>query len=133
MYWLPILHKTLIKHNLLASQVHVFATELPNLLTSSLAAIKQHLIWYCEKVYEKSGKTFVPSIKSSGEIINKLKLRGICATYLSSIFSTLYTTLPYNRIGVKKIDLIGWSFQGEGLPFLACSESNARFTSEHQT
>ena len=37
--------------------------------------------------------------KKSGELINKLKLRGFHATSLSTYdFSTLYTTLPHNLI-----------------------------------
>ena len=66
-------------------------------------------------------------------MINKLKLRGIRATSLSTYdFSTLYTTLPHNLIKEKLNDLIEWSFEREGLPYLACNERNAFFTSEHQ-
>ena len=39
------------------------------------------------------------SIKNSGEVLRKLKLRGFRATSLSTYdFSTLYTTLPHNLI-----------------------------------
>ena len=38
-------------------------TELSKLLTSFLLAIKKHAIRYCEKVYERSGKTLFLSIK----------------------------------------------------------------------
>ena len=39
------------------------------------------------------------SIKISGEVLNKLKSRGLRATSLSTYdFSTLYTTLPHNLI-----------------------------------
>ena len=46
--------------------------------------------------------------------------------------STLYTTLPRNLIKEKLKDLIEWSFQREGSPYLACNERNAFFTPEHQ-
>ena len=39
---------------------------------------------YCEKVYGRSGKNFFWSIKNSGEVINKLRLRGFRATRLST-------------------------------------------------
>ena len=42
------------------------------------------------------------------------------------------TTLPYTLIKEKLNDLIEWSFEREGLPYLACNERNAFFTSEHQ-
>ena len=34
-------------------------TELSKLLTSCLTAVKNHVIRYCKKVYERSGKKFV--------------------------------------------------------------------------
>ena len=68
-------------------------TELSKLLTSFLTAVKKHVIKYCEKGYEWSGKTLFWSIKKSGEILDKLKARDFNATSLSTHnFSTLYTT-----------------------------------------
>ena len=51
-------------------------TELSKLVTSCLAAIKNHVIKYCEKVYERSGKNLFWSIENSCEVIYKLKSRG---------------------------------------------------------
>ena len=59
-------------------------TELSKLLTSSLTAVKNHVIRYCEKVYERSGKTLFWSIINSGEVLNKLKSRGFRANNLST-------------------------------------------------
>ena len=51
---------------------------------------ENHVIRYCEKVYERSGKNLFWSIKNSGEVLNKLKSRGFRATSLSTYdFSTL--------------------------------------------
>ena len=44
-------------------------------------------------------------------------------------FSRLYTTLPHNVIKEKLIYLIEWTFKGEGLPYIACNERQALFTS----
>ena len=93
------------------------------------ASLKKHVIKYCEKVYERSGKNLFWSIKNSGEILDKLKARNFNATSLSTYdFSTLYTTLPHNLIKDKLIDLIERTFQREGSPYLACSDRNAFFT-----
>ena len=55
---------------------------------------------------------------NSGEILNKLKSRGILASGLSTYdFSTLFTTLPYNRIKEKLTELIVRTFNGEGSLF----------------
>ena len=61
------------------SQVH-----LSKLLASCLTAIKNHVIKYCEKVYERSGKTLFWSIKNSYEVLNKLKFRGFRVSSLST-------------------------------------------------
>ena len=116
--------KDRIKHDLLQ-------TELSKLLTSCLTVVKNHVIRYCEKVYERSGKNLVWSIKNSGEVLNKLKSTEFRATSLSIYdFSTLYTTLPHNSIKEKIINLIEWTFKREGSPYIACNERQAFFTSE---
>ena len=69
MYWLPKLHKRPYKARFIANSSSCTTTELSKLLTSCLTAVKNHVIRYCEKVYEKSGKNL--------------------STY---DFSTLYTT-----------------------------------------
>ena len=102
MYWLPKLHKKTYKARFIANSSSCTTTELSKLLTSCLTAVKNHVIRYCEKVYERSGKTLFWSIKNSGEVLNKLKSRGFRATSLSTYdFSTLCTTLPHNLIKEK--------------------------------
>ena len=99
MYWLPKLHKRPYKARFIANSSSCTKIELSKLLTSCLTAVKNHVIRYCEKVYERSGKNLFWSINNSGEVLNKLKSRGFRATSLSTYdFSTLYTTLPDNLI-----------------------------------
>ena len=99
MYWLPKLHKRPYKARFIANSSSCTTTELSKLLTSCLTAVQNHVIRYCEKIYERSGKNLFWSIKNSGEVLNKLKSRGFRATSLSTYdFSTLYTTLPHNLI-----------------------------------
>ena len=108
-------------------------TELSKLLTSCLKAVKKHVIKYCEKVYERSGKNLFWSINKSGEILDKLKARYFNATSLSTYdFSTLYTTLPHNLIKDKFIDLIEITFQREGSHYLACNDRNAFLLQRNQ-
>ena len=131
LYWLPKLHKKPYKARFIANSSSCTTTELSKLLTSCLTAVKKHVIKYCEKVYERSGKNLFWSIKNSGEILDKLKARDFNATSLSTYdFSTLYTTLPHNLIKIKLIDLIERTFQREGSSYLACNDRNAFFTSE---
>ena len=132
MYWLPKLHKIPYKARFIANSSSCTTTEISKLLTSCFTAVKTDVIRYWKKVYERSGKNLFWSIKNSGEVINKLKMRGFRATSLSMYhFSALYTTLPHNLIQEKLNNLIEWSFERECLPYLACNERNAFFTTEH--
>ena len=54
--WLPKLHKKSHKDRFIANSSSCTTTELSKLLTSCLTALKKHIIKYCEKVYERSGK-----------------------------------------------------------------------------
>ena len=93
------------------------------MLTSCLATIKKLIIKYCERVYERSGKNLFWSIGNSGEVLNRLKSRGFCASSLSTYdFSTLYTTLPHSLVGDKLVDLVGRTFQGGGSLCVACQK-----------
>ena len=92
MLYLPKLKKGPYKARFIANSSSCTTTELSKLLTSCLTAVK-HVIKYCEKVYERSGKNLFWSIKNSGEILDKLKARDFNATSLSTYdFSTLYAT-----------------------------------------
>ena len=63
MYWLPKLHKTPYKARFIAKSSSCTTTELSKLLTSCLTAVKNHVIRYCEKVYERSGKNIFGLLK----------------------------------------------------------------------
>ena len=117
-----------IKHDLLQNR-SCTTTELSTLLISCLTAVKNHVVRYCEKVYERSGKNLFWSIKNSGEVLKTLKSRGFRATSLSTyVFSTLYTTLPHNLIIEKLINLIEWTFKREGfLHVFFTSEDTKRY------
>ena len=128
-YWLLNCTKT-YKARFIANSSSGTITELSILLTSCLTTIKIHVIKYCEKVCERSGKTLFWSIKNSCEVLNKLKSRGFRASSLSTYdFSTIYTTLPHNLIKDKLVDLIERTFQRGGSLYIACNDKNAFFTS----
>ena len=106
LYWLPKLHKRPYKARFIANSSSCTTTELSKLLTSCHTAIKKHVIKYCDKGIERSGRNLFCSIKNSNEVLNKLKSRQFRAFSLSTYdFSTLYTTLPHNLIEEKLNDL----------------------------
>ena len=60
-----------------------------------------------------------------------MKSRGFLASGLSTYdFSTLYTTLPNNKIKDKLTELIEQTFNREGSLYFACNDKNAFFTSD---
>ena len=98
--WLPGLRGAPYRARFVANSGSCAAAELSELLTSCLTAVKGHVIRYCGRVYERSGKNLFWSIRGSGGVLGRLKSGGFRATSLSTYdFSTLYTTLPHNLIG----------------------------------
>ena len=69
LYWLPKLHNKPYKARFIVNSSSCTTTELSKLLTSCLTAVQKHVIKYCEKVYERSGKNIFWFIKNSGEIL----------------------------------------------------------------
>ena len=101
------------------------------ILTSCLTAIKNHVIKYCETVYERNGKTLFWSIKNSDEILNKLKSKCFLASSVSTYdLLTLYTTLPHNLIKEKLTEFIERFFNREGSCYSACNVKRAILTPE---
>ena len=75
-------------------------TELSIILTSCLTAIKNHVIKYCESVFERNGENLFWSIKNSCEILKNEKSKGFLASSVSTYdFFTPYliTSLSYQR------------------------------------
>ena len=103
LYWLPKLQRRPYKSRFIANSSACTTTELSILLTSCHTATNNHVIKYCTTVYERNVKNLFWSIKYSGEILNKLMSRGFLSIY---DFSTLYTTLPRNRIKENLTELI---------------------------
>ena len=71
--YLNSIKKKTYKARFIANSSSCTTTVLSKLLTWCLTAVKKHVIKYCEKVYERSGKNLFWSIKNSGEILDKLK------------------------------------------------------------
>ena len=75
------------------------------------------------------------SIKSSGEVLSKLKSKGVRATTLSTYFLSIYihffTTLLHNFIKLLGVFVRAFKkiFKYKGTLYLACNDKKALFTS----
>ena len=66
----------------------------------------------CE--YANSNVNYFWSIKNSSEVIEKLRMRNLQGSQVSSFdFSTLYTSLPHDLIKAKVLSLVKWCFDRE--------------------
>ena len=97
LYWL----KTLFKARFIANSSYCTTTELSQLLTSCITAVKnKHVIKYCEEVYERFSKNLFWSVKNSGDVLNKLKnVKAFNAISLSTFdffYSLHYFTSKFN-------------------------------------
>jgi hypothetical protein len=96
MYWIPKLHQKRYKARFLANSTSCTTNKLFILLTSCLTAIKTHVIRYCDKVYENTGKHLFWSIKNSGKILDQFKIKNFQASTVSTYnLATLDTTSIY--------------------------------------
>ena len=64
LYWLQKLHKRPYKSRLIANSSSCTTTELSTILTSCLTAIINHVIKYCETVFERNGENLFWSVKT---------------------------------------------------------------------
>ena len=69
LYWLHKLHKRPYKSRFIANSSTCTTTELSILLTSSLTAIKNHVIKYCTTVYEKMVKNYFGLLKTQAKFL----------------------------------------------------------------
>ena len=91
MYWLPKLHKTPYKARFIANSSSCTTTELSKLLTSCLTAVKNHVIRYCEKVYERSGKNLFCLLKILLMYLNiHLDILNIDNPYFEGMVNRIY-------------------------------------------
>ena len=100
LYWIPKLHKTPYKERYIAGSSTCSTKELSIHLTKILSTVKEGQQKYCETVYSRSGINHMWILKNSKDLLDNLKSRSF--SQVSSIktfdFSTLYTTLPHDKL-----------------------------------
>ena len=81
-------------------------------LTKILSAVKEGQQKYCETVYSRSGINHLWILKNSKDLLDNLKSRSF--SQVSSIktfdFSTLYTTLPHDKLKTRLKETIHKAF-----------------------
>ena len=111
-YWIPKMHKNPYKHRLIAGSSKCSTKPLSILLTKLLTYIKQGLQKYCETAYSRSGINQMWILKNSKELLEHLKSptfnRVTSIKYFD--FSTLYTTIPHQKLKDRLTSIIRNAF-----------------------
>ena len=111
-YWIPKMHKNPYKHRFIAGSSKCSTKPLSILLTKLLTHIKQGLQKYCETAYSRSGINQMWILKNSKELLDHLKSQNfnLITNIKSFDFSTLYTTIPHQKLISRLATIIRNSF-----------------------
>ena len=111
-YWIPKMHKDPYKHRFIAGSSKCSTKLLSILLTKLLTHIKQGLQKYCETAYLRSGVNQMWILKNSKELLDHLKSPNfnLITNIKSFDFSTLYTTIPHQKLKSRLATIIRNSF-----------------------
>ena len=106
------MHKNPFKHRFIAGSSKCLTKPLSILLTKLLTHIKQGLQKYCETSYSRSGVNQMWILKNSKELLDHLQSPNY--NHIISIksfdFSTLYTTIPHQKLKSRLATIIRKSF-----------------------
>ena len=112
LYWIPKLHKNPYKERYIAGSSSCSTKEMSIHLTKILSAVKDGQQACCDTIYSRSGINHMWILKNSKDLLENLKSRSF--SEISSIktfdFSTLYTTLPHDKLKSRLKELIHKAF-----------------------
>ena len=112
LYWIPKLHKNPYKQRYIAGSAKCSTKPLSQILTRILTAVKEGLQKYCDTAYARSGLNQMWILKNSKELLENLKAQSLHS--VNSIkyfdFSTLYTTIPHDKLKSKLKEIINQCF-----------------------
>ena len=134
LYWIPKLHKTPYKERYIAGSSTCSTKELSIHLTKILSAVKEGQQKYCETVYSRSGINHMWILKNSKDLLDNLKSRSV--SQVSSIktfdFSTLYTTLPHDKLKTRLKETIhkAFSHRNYGSKFVVLGYNSTYFSNK---
>ena len=131
------MHKTPYKHRFIAGSSKCSTKPLSILLTKLLTHIKQGLQKYCETSYSRSGINQMWIIKNSKELLEHLKSPTF--NHVTSIksfdFSTLYTTIPHQKLKDRLTSIIRNAFifknGNRRYKYLVLGHEETYFVKEH--
>ena len=112
LYWIPKLHKNPFKQRYIAGSAKCSTKPLSLILTRILTTVKEGLQKYCDIAYARSGVNEMWILKNSKELLENLKAQSLHSvnSIKSFDFSTLYTTIPHDKLKSKLKEMINQCF-----------------------
>ena len=107
LYWIPKLHKNPYKQRYIAGSAKCSTKPLSQIQTRILTAVKG-LQKYCDTAYARSGVNQMWILKNFKELLENLKAQSLHS--VNSTFSTLYATIPRDKLKSKLKEIINQSF-----------------------
>jgi hypothetical protein len=132
--WIPKLHKTPYKERYIAGSSTCSTKELSIPLTKIMSAVKEGQQKYCQTVYSSSGINHMWILKNSKDLLKNLRSRSF--SHVSSIktfdFSTLYTTLPHDKLKTRLKETIhkAFSHSNYGSKFVVLGYNSTYFSNK---
>ena len=131
------MHKNPYKHRFIAGSSKCSTKPLSIILTKLLTHIKQGLQKYCETAYSRSGVNQMWILKNSKELLDHLKspIFNLITNIKSFDFSTLYTTIPHQKLKSRLATIIRNSFLHKNgnrrYKYLVLGREGPYFVKEH--
>ena len=131
------MHKNPYKHRFIAGSSKCSTKPLSILLTKLLTHIKQGLQKYCETAYSRSGINQMWILKNSKELLEHLKFPTFnrVTSIKSFDFSTLYTTIPHQKLKDRLTSIIRNAFifknGNRRYKYLVLGHEETYFVKEH--
>ena len=131
------MHKNPYKHRFIAGLYKCSTKPLSILLTKLLTPIKQGLQKYCETAYPRSGINQMWILKNSKELLEHLKSPTFnhVRRIKSFDFSTLYTTIPHQKLKDRLTSIIRNAFifknGNRRYKYLVLGHEETYFVEEH--
>ena len=131
------MHKNPYKHRFIVGSARCSTKPLSILLTKLLTHIKRGLQKYCKTAYSRSGVNQMWILKNSKELLEHLKSPNFnnITNIKSFEFSTLYTTIPHDKLKSRLASIIRNSFVFKNgnrrYKYLVLGHEDSYFVKEH--
>ena len=133
MYWLPKLHKTPSKARFIVAATNCSVKPLSKAVTSALKLLYNQIESYNDKTFYFSGvKKFWPIQNNTKviESIKKLNSRKKAKSITTFDFSTLYTSIPHDKLKNAMREIINFGFKGGDKFYIGITKYGARWVND---